>query len=130
MLIALDDELCFSCHEDRKEEWEGKKFSHGPTAAGECLECHNPHASDNVFWLKKPIWDLCITCHEDKATGRHVIVGFSSNTHPMKDRPDPIREGRDLSCSSCHNPHASDSPKLFNFEVSSSFSLCGVCHKK
>jgi predicted CXXCH cytochrome family protein len=124
-------ELCFVCHKEKKEEWMPKKYWHGPTATGKCSICHNPHASNNISWLKKPSWDLCITCHEDRASGRHVVAGFVfGSSHPTKGRPDPLRHGKELSCASCHNPHAANSRALFANDAISPGSLCRMCHKK
>jgi len=124
-------DLCFVCHKEKREEWTPKKYWHGPTAAGKCSICHNPHASNNISWLKKPSWDLCITCHEDRASGRHVVAGFVfGSSHPTKGRPDPLRHGKELSCASCHNPHAANSRALFANDTISPGSLCQMCHKK
>ncbi|NTU42783.1 MAG: hypothetical protein HGA78_06975 [Nitrospirales bacterium] len=124
-------DICFTCHKDTEEDWAQKGFVHGPTATGNCTICHSPHASDNIFWLRKPIWDLCVSCHEEKATETHVVAGFVFGaTHPTKGRPDPVRNGRDLSCSSCHNPHTSDSRLFFLNSADSAAGLCQMCHKK
>jgi len=127
-----DSKLCFTCHVASKKEWTRKKYWHGPTATGKCTICHNPHASNNIFWLKKPIWNLCVTCHVDKASGIHVIAAFvfSNKGHPTKGFPDPARPGRELSCSSCHNPHASNSRYLFVNGSPTVFGLCSHCHHK
>ena len=42
---------CFSCHEYRKRIWSNKKYFHGPTSIGQCNICHNPHSSNNIFFL-------------------------------------------------------------------------------
>lgn len=124
-------DLCYACHIDQKNYFFSSAYQHGPTATGMCTICHNPHGSDNEFWLKKPPWDLCTTCHADKASGRHVIAwGPSGNTHPTRGRPDPMKPEREFSCRSCHNPHASNMPKLWNYNVNSYFALCQVCHNK
>lgn len=126
-----EKDLCFVCHKDKREEWTPKKYWHGPTATGKCSICHNPHATNNISWLKKPSWDLCITCHEDRASGRHVVAGFVfGSSHPTKGRPDPLRPGKELSCASCHNPHAANSRALFANDTISPGSLCQMCHKK
>lgn len=123
--------LCWGCHADQKEYFLSSPYQHGPTATGMCTICHNPHASDNEFWLKKQPWDLCTTCHAEKASGRHVIAwGPSGQTHPTRGRPDPKKPDREFSCRSCHNPHASNMPKLWNYNVKSYFDLCQVCHNK
>ena len=124
-------DLCYGCHEAQKNYFFSSRYQHGPTATGMCTICHNPHGSENEFWLKKPRWDLCTTCHFEKASGRHVIAwGPTGDTHPTRGRPDPMRPERELACPSCHNPHAANSPKLWNFGATTLFQLCTTCHKK
>lgn len=123
--------LCYRCHEVQKKYFFSSRYQHGPTATGMCTICHNPHASKNNFWLKKEPWDLCTTCHQEKASGRHVIAwGPTGDTHPTRGRPDPMKPEREFSCRSCHNPHASNAPKLWNFNATTRFQLCQTCHNK
>ncbi|WP_457641885.1 cytochrome c3 family protein [Persephonella sp.] len=124
-------DTCFSCHEFRKKVWWNKKYIHGPTSTGQCNICHNPHSSDNLFFVKKPIWDLCTSCHSEKASGVHVVAGFVyGKSHPTKGRPDPSRPGRELVCSSCHNPHGSNYRFFFNHDYTGDKYICLMCHKK
>ena len=124
-------ELCFRCHTDLKNYYYSANYQHGPTATGMCTICHSPHATDNEFWLKKPPWDLCTTCHTEKASGRHILAwGPTGNTHPTRGRPDPMKPEREFSCRSCHNPHASNSPKMWNFDARETYDLCWTCHRK
>ncbi|MDH3444244.1 MAG: hypothetical protein OEN50_10005 [Deltaproteobacteria bacterium] len=124
-------DLCYGCHKDQKEYFFSSQYQHGPTATGMCTICHNPHASDNEFWLKKEPWDLCTTCHAEKASGRHVLAwGPTGDTHPTRGRPDPMKPDREFSCRSCHNPHASNAPKLWNFDARTAYQLCWTCHQK
>lgn len=132
-VMKPDTKICFSCHLTQKEEWYSRKLYHGPFNTGKCAICHNPHASDIPFNLIKSTWDLCVSCHIDKGSGRHIVEGyFSSATavHPTRGVPDPLRKGKELSCASCHNAHASDAPKLWRFKVGSGFELCRKCHGK
>lgn len=123
-------EMCFSCHTEQKKDWEKKKNIHGPVTIGKCTICHNPHSSENPYTLFKPSWNICVSCHAGKATGRHIFVGFSyQEGHPTRDRPDPLREGKELSCASCHNPHASDYQHLWSMKAENQFELCQKCHK-
>jgi predicted CXXCH cytochrome family protein len=123
--------LCYGCHKEQKEYFFSSQYQHGPTATGMCTICHNPHASDFEFWLKKEPWDLCTTCHADKASGRHVLAwGPTGDTHPTRGRPDPMKPEREFSCRSCHNPHASNAPKLWNFNAVTTYQLCWTCHQK
>jgi predicted CXXCH cytochrome family protein len=122
--------LCFSCHVEQKDRFYGERFQHGPTATGHCTICHSPHGTDEPFFLKKAAFDLCITCHSEKASGRHVISwGPSGQGHPTRGRPDPLRPGRELSCASCHNPHAAPGPRLWNFGATIWLELCRNCHR-
>lgn len=124
-------DLCYQCHTDQKNYFFSSKYQHGPTATGMCTICHNPHASDYEFWLKKEPWDLCTTCHLEKASGRHIIAwGPTGDTHPTRGRPDPMKPEREFSCRSCHNPHASNAPKLWNFDATTAYQLCWACHRK
>lgn len=126
---------CTSCHET-VEEWTKSKYTHGPVNDGRCERCHNPHGSNNEFFLRKPIWEICVTCHAEKANGKHVVsaIGFgrptASGGHPTKDRKDPARLGRDLSCTSCHNPHGSNGVFLLRMNGTMPFGICNRCHKK
>ena len=128
------DSKCFTCHENKEETWYKKESKHGPVMTGRCNKCHNPHSSNNLFFLRKPIWDLCTTCHDEKAKGKHVLSSFvysrNKGAHPTKGRKDPARPGRELVCSSCHNPHGSDGIYLLRMKSKSTYGVCKRCHEK
>lgn len=129
--LAADDAVCTSCHDDSLARWKSMRHMHGPTAAGRCTTCHNPHAADRQYFLRLPATDLCLSCHEEIAAKPHVISGFSGKGHPFRISPDPFRPGRDFTCASCHNPHASDSPVFLNFVKGAPeglTSFCKSCH--
>jgi predicted CXXCH cytochrome family protein len=95
----------------------------------ECASCHNPHTTANKFSLEKPEADLCASCHEGRATGKHVMAGHGfGDDHPVKGKPDPLRKGRDISCTTCHNTHASIERTLPADERPGP--MCLKCHKK
>jgi len=124
-----DTKACFGCHIEQKEEWQRRKYAHGPFALGNCTICHSPHASENPSNLHKSTWDLCINCHPDKGSGRHVVAAVGgAYFHPTRGKRDPLRKDMELSCVSCHDPHASDSPRLWRLNVGSGFELCRKCH--
>ena len=128
LLTALPPDLCFTCHD---KSMFTKKTVHPPVRDGQCTYCHSPHASDHPSVLTQPLADLCAACHDRQTSGRHVMAAFSaSDTHPVKGKPDPSRAGRELSCTSCHNPHASGQEKLFTNETKSPGNLCLLCHEK
>jgi predicted CXXCH cytochrome family protein len=120
-------DACLKCHSDVMNG----RFKHGPVDAGNCTLCHDPHASGNAAWLRKSSWELCTTCHDEKATERHVLTGLKKNaSHPTKAKRDPARRGKRLTCVSCHGPHSAESRYLFAFSVKERFELCGFCHGK
>lgn len=124
-------ERCFSCHENIKQVWFARKSEHGPVRDGRCNRCHNPHSSNEIFFTRKPIWDLCTTCHSEKATGAHVISSFvRDSSHPTRGKPDPARPGRELVCSGCHDPHGSEGIFLLRSKGKTAFSVCSRCHQK
>ena len=131
LLRSEPPELCFNCHD--KTEF-SKKNVHMPVAGGMCLSCHTPHASEHIALLNKEPVNVCLECHEDIKKKPHVMQSFSALGHPTgiqaKDIADPARQGRKLYCGSCHNPHSSESPRLFRYKANSSFQLCANCHKK
>jgi predicted CXXCH cytochrome family protein len=122
-----DEKVCLPCHEN---DWSKMKYLHGPTAAGNCTACHNPHASNENYFLRLNTADLCVACHDDIASKPHVISGFSGIAgHPVRKSPDPFNPGRDFTCASCHNPHATDFPFMLSGDSSSMFQYCQSCHK-
>lgn len=124
-------EACYPCHVEQQKDWNSRKYMHGPVNSGRCSICHNPHASAHPFFLDRHTWDLCVACHVDMGSGQHVLADvYSKKGHPTRDKPDPVRTGKELTCASCHNPHASDFPNLWAFGVESVFELCQKCHER
>ena len=115
-------EACLKCHVSILD----KTYSHGPAVAGYCTLCHDPHASMENAWLRKPVWELCTACHTDKVAGEHRFL----KSHPMQNKKDPMRPGKRLSCVSCHDPHSAEAGDLFAYNKKKSFELCKLCHAK
>ncbi len=120
-------DLCVGCHDDKRKS--GKKiigfYPHGIVYGGGCVVCHNPHASENRFQLYKPINDLCVSCHPSLVD---VEKGHPVGNHPLKSKVDPLRKGRELSCTSCHNPHGSSFKYLLIGDILGGH-VCNKCHK-
>jgi len=134
LLVSGVPELCFTCHD---KAMFSKKNVHMPVAAGMCLSCHGPHASKQRFiLLKRPVF-VCLECHGNIRDELHVIFGLTTGKgHPLglpkKNKipaKDPLRQGRDFYCGSCHDPHSSDWQKMFRYEAKSTMTLCQHCHK-
>jgi len=90
-------ELCYQCHSNYTKSY---RYVHGPVAVGQCLYCHNPHASKIKALLIEPEPQLCYRCH-DQFSIELVPAHFSK---------------RMSMCSVCHNPHASSISTLLRVE--------------
>ena len=89
-LVRPRQQLCFLCHPDINKG----AFVHGPAATGSCLECHEPHSSQNRSLLKADKGMICGTCHREKrlAESMHAKVA-----------------AKEMFCTDCHDPHAGNS---------------------
>ncbi len=125
LLIDRPPDLCFNCHD--KAEFT-RANQHPPVSAGMCTVCHAIHGSPYQSMLLMPTTDGCLQCHPRIAAAPHAAGGFSEAGHPLKDRKYAKAKDGELSCASCHNPHSSDSMKLFRFPVKKPFDLCVNCH--
>jgi predicted CXXCH cytochrome family protein len=107
LLKSNGEALCLQCHESMADQ-----FEHGPAASGACTTCHNPHGSNEKFYLLAPLQELCLGCHSDFANDMSKAVFIHSAI-------------TDLDCSSCHQPHSSGFANLLKGETSES---CFECH--
>lgn len=128
-VIKPDSRLCIQCHEETMQVWAAKKFRHDPSLIS-CTICHDPHATDQPFRAHIQTTRHCLSCHKAKASGAHVIQGFSSVGHPTGGVPDPLRPGREFTCAGCHSPHAGDTPNLLYYDNTKMGYFCTICHKK
>jgi len=103
---------CSACH-DQPEAWKAKKSIHAPVDAGECLSCHNPHASRHGSLLRRDVTKTCLSCHEDLAAAMR-----SGGAHGALES--------EKACLSCHDPHAADRGSLLSNVPSE---LCVTCHE-
>ncbi|HDL53461.1 MAG TPA: hypothetical protein ENH32_05755, partial [Proteobacteria bacterium] len=85
-IAGNDEALCSDCHDPIKKG----KFVHGPVAAGSCTSCHDPHGSRNKYFLRATGKELCLSCHDQNLSQKH------------------IEERRNAVCTKCHDPHSSD----------------------
>ncbi|HEY3309657.1 MAG TPA: cytochrome c3 family protein [Desulfuromonadaceae bacterium] len=124
--------LCYECHSDMAAQIKKRKFIHGPIEAGMCEVCHDSHGSPNESQLRLPINELCLSCHGHIKTQVHVVRTTNGEGHPLKDKPDPAKKatGRNMSCISCHNPHAADVRYYFVNNAEDRMQLCQMCHNK
>jgi predicted CXXCH cytochrome family protein len=112
--------LCLSCHADKKAaDIKGKV--HSP-AARKCLQCHDPHTSDNKYQLLKPPVggtkdeNLCLACHT-----QGVDVPKGGSRHPALD----------MGCDTCHITHKTGdrTQREFAYHLTKDApQLCLDCH--
>ncbi|MBE0583003.1 MAG: cytochrome c3 family protein, partial [Desulfofustis sp.] len=107
-IVSETPDLCYNCH----DAYEGE-FMHSPSSLGECLICHDPHASDQRFLLNEKEPDLCYLCHDQ-------IEGL------MTDKRNATHAPAVDNCTACHNPHVSEvGSTLLKEQVKP---LCTGCH--
>ena len=93
---AVKNQMCMSCHQGGKRiHWSTSTHAARDVA---CTSCHTLHGHDATR-DKVMQSETCFQCHKEQRvqvnrTYRH-----------------PVREGL-VTCSSCHNPHGSASPKM------------------
>jgi predicted CXXCH cytochrome family protein len=119
LITATPVSLCITCHADKKAA--DLKGTVHPPAVRDCLNCHDPHASDNKNQLLKPASggekeNLCLDCHQ---TGLHVPEKGSRHA------------ALDMGCDTCHTVHKTGAePTLDNkFHLTKATpALCVDCH--
>ncbi len=115
--------VCYKCH----KPIDTGKVKHAALERYGCTGCHDPHGTGNAAMLGRKVNEVCGSCHEAQKDGHHVTP-IAANGHPVGgELNDPRREGRAFSCASCHNPHGSDSPKLF-YVGQTAMESCAWCH--
>ena len=113
MLVRNDTaKTCQTCH-DRKMF--AGKFQH-PDIGG-CATCHDAHGSEHAGILVEPQQKLCGQCHDVS----------ESHFHPYTGQQKDPRTGRDLTCTSCHDPHAAEIDALLTHDKTRA--LCVQCHR-
>jgi len=135
LLPSAQKDLCLQCHGDDKlaplknirAQITGMPTLHGPVAAGTCTACHDPHGSTNFRMLKgaypatfyaqytEGAYALCLGCHQKnllRYPDTSVYTNFRNGTRNLHfvHVVGANRKGR--TCRACHQPHASDGPKL------------------
>lgn len=113
-----EPEQCFGCHTDKHNAMVNSPAVHKP-ATQKCSTCHDPHTSAFPAELKKPVNDLCLSCHKDMAG----TVATAKVSH------DAILMSADFKggCANCHDAHAAQDPKLLKARADV---LCMTCHDK
>ena len=148
-LFARGGNLCAKCHEARLDP-----VLHGPYKNGQCLVCHEPHASNFKAQIRADVNSLCLECHAPRPNAGSTVSLFSLQTitraefeaapkidldpslrfghprpaHPVAGVADPLHAGEKISCLSCHASHASTLPHLL-LSANGAESVCDACHR-
>ena len=62
-----------------------------------CFSCHDPHGSENEAMLRKPITEVCLSCHGPNTQNGPHALSIEAHTHHL-----PGSAGSQ--CVSCHMP--------------------------
>jgi predicted CXXCH cytochrome family protein len=126
------DSLCYECHTQFKAEMAGAGSRHQLLSKSDraCMECHDPHASNQEYHLKKPAQELCLNCHTKppKQAAQQVITppDFEPpEADYMKLSSKHVHEPAKKSCLICHDAHASQFPKELRVSLKD---VCIGCH--
>jgi len=112
MLTKAQPELCYSCHLNKKPEFDMPFHHRVNEHLIQCTDCHNPHGTVEAKQVRTSAAQdaVCYTCHADKRG-------------PFVFEHEPVKiEG----CQSCHTPHGS--PNAHLLKVSQVNLLCLSCH--
>lgn len=113
LLKMPDQELCLSCHKDKRKSTLQRSTHLFATEHGDskitCISCHNPHGGEGkpMLWASSTT-QLCYSCHAEKRG-------------PFLWEHTPAREN----CNSCHVPHGSNNLNLLKARTTV---LCQSCH--
>jgi predicted CXXCH cytochrome family protein len=107
---AFGEESCASdkCHAKLLKGEAVHPVAEACDGCHESIDTPHPKKGKKTFKLTQEPPELCTTCHASIAEG--TVVHF------------PVAQGM---CTMCHNPHASNEPKLLTQPMKD---LCGTCH--
>ncbi len=143
--------LCERCH--RRVEEGGHRGE-----LDECRMCHLPHLSDRRRLLRAGVSEVCLECHEEPAPekSRHPALKEGCVTCHNPHRPGALKNPRRVcgrchnlqedgfrwahgqlpmddvgQCTFCHEPHASEYPKLLRGKIHYPLKNggCNACHE-
>ena len=103
--------LCLTCHDEKAKFIDSAKVQH-PGAQGDCVDCHNPHASKWPGLPKTNPVDICLACHSDQAE-----QGKKAHVH---------QPAFEQGCATCHEPHGGENLHLLRAKAPNP--LCLECH--
>jgi DmsE family decaheme c-type cytochrome len=113
--------VCLDCHDGALEQayWRGSAHEQLEVS---CLSCHNIHNGFRDLLNSRSEARTCFECHPEQRT-----FVFKRSRHPMNDSTRKSGLGK-MSCSSCHNPHGSQSENLIAANTINE--KCYECHRE
>lgn len=116
-LMESEPSLCVICHDEMSSAVELELETPHFPVGDSCLNCHDPHASENAQLLLAPPGKLCGECHDiedlDKVHGGQ-LTGATN-------------------CTSCHAPHGSDNQRMLvasKHHAPFADGSCTGCHRE
>ncbi len=95
-----------------------------PAIKKDCTVCHTSHdIAGKTAALKKPLQELCIDCHADRAAPNEHKVGVAPQAAV---KTLPLKDGK-ITCITCHDPHKGTYRKMLRVPPKD---LCITCHNK
>ena len=105
-----DKALCVTCHEQQAKQIETAKVPHAG-AAGDCTDCHNPHASKTPGLPKTDAVNICLPAtaisrkaQEEIAPSAGIRPGMRHLPRRTWERHKLLRAGGNAFCLECHVP--------------------------
>ena len=131
-LVANVPQLCFGCHDQGQTDHEGRTLppveqtfvdksltQHPPFARGDCLLCHEPHASDN-YRLQRRAYSqafytefssdkyFCLMCHgETTFTEPRTLTATKFRNGNLNLHFRHVNREKGRGCRACHHQHVS-----------------------
>ncbi|MBI4849735.1 MAG: cytochrome c3 family protein [Nitrospirae bacterium] len=121
-LTKNEKKICNGCHESTEKRTASmekalKTVRCAPVRDRKCFECHIPMHSDRPFNYRDAEDLMCARCHESQ----HKI------THPIGATVIDPRNGKPVTCTSCHSMHSAMAEFLLTADRNRA--LCVQCHK-
>ena len=99
-------DLCVMCHVEKEVWTKTVTDKHGALdRPRKCLECHDPHGSENPkFLIKDTCTELCLTCHNESLTREEDGYNLTNMQTHLDKKPDWPGRTRWACRASCPNP--------------------------
>jgi predicted CXXCH cytochrome family protein len=131
MLNLPGNDNCLACHAGIRTIMENAVTQHDPVANGNCWDCHMPHTSDSMPFLKafnaeghyvsyeRENYALCFSCHDENA----FLYELTSEATGFRNRHQNLhsfhvkRKEKGRVCRNCHGIHGAAQENLLTNSV-------------